>query len=90
MNENDSLAARNNSEQCFQNTIKLRQRRIKERSIVDQDNNLKIGKEINEQLNNRSVDKEKNIKQLQRKILMDRIAEDQDDAEFINNLIDKL
>ena len=90
VNENVSLAARNNSEEWFQNTIKLRQRRIKERSIVDQDNNLKIGKEINEQLNNRSVDKEKNIKQLQRKILMDRIDEDQDDAEFINNLIDKL
>ena len=90
VNENASLAARNNSEEWFQNTIKLRQRRIKERSIVDQDNNLKIGKEINEQLNNRSVDKEKNIKQLQRKILMDRIDEDQDDAEFINNLIDKL
>ena len=51
---------------------------------------LKIGKEINEQLNNRSVDKEKNIKQLQRKILMDRIDEDQNGAEFINNLIDKL
>ena len=90
VNENVSLAARNNSEEWFQNTIKLRQRRIKERSIVDQDNNLKIGKEINEQLNNRSVDKEKNIKQLQRKILMDRIDEDQDGAEFINNLIDKL
>ena len=90
VNENVSLAARNNSEEWFQNTIKLRQRRIKERSIVDQDNNLKIGKEINEQLNNRSVDKEKNIKQLQRKILMDRIDEDQNGAEFINNLIDKL
>ena len=25
VNENDSLAARNNSEQCFQNTIKLRE-----------------------------------------------------------------
>jgi electron transport complex protein RnfB len=90
VNENDSLTARNNSEEWFQNTIKLRQRRIKERSIVDQENNLKIGKEINEQLNNRSVDKEKNIKQLQRKILMDRINEDQDGAEFINNLMDKL
>ena len=90
VNENESLTARNNSEMWFQNTIKLRQRRIKERSIVDQDNNLKIGKEINEQLKNRSVDKEKNIKQLQRKILMDRIDEDQDDAEFINNLIDNL
>ena len=90
VNENDSLTARNNSEEWFQNTIKLRQRRIKERSIVDQDNNLKIGKEINEQLNNRSLDKEKNIKQLQRKILMDRINEDQDGAEFINNLVDKL
>ena len=90
VNENESLTARNNSEVWFQNTIKLRQRRIKETSIVDQDNNLKIGKEINEQLNNRSLDKEKNIKQLQRKILMDRIDEDQDDAEFINNLIDKL
>ena len=90
VNENDSLTARNNSEEWFQNTIKLRQRRIKERSIVDQDNNLKIGKEINEQLNNRSLDKEKNIKKLQRKILMGRIDEDQDNAEFINNLIDKL
>ena len=90
VNENDSMTAKNNSEEWFQNTIKLRQRRIKERSIVDQENNLKIGKEINEQLNNRSVDKEKNIKQLQRKILMDRINEDQDGAEFINNLIDKL
>ena len=90
VNENDSLAARNNSEEWFQNTIKLRQRRIKERSIVDQENNLKIGKEINEQLNNRSIDKEKNIKQLQRKILMDRINEDQDGTEFINNLMDKL
>ena len=90
VNENDSLTARNNSEEWFQNTIKLRQRRIKERSIVDQENNLKIGREINEQLNNRSVDKEKNIKRLQRKILMDRINEDQDGAEFINNLMDKL
>jgi electron transport complex protein RnfB len=71
VNENDSLTARNNSEEWFQNTIKLRQRR-------------------NERLNNRSVDKEKNIKQLQRKILMDRINEDQDGAEFINNLMDKL
>jgi len=90
VNENDSSTARNNSEEWFQNTIKLRQRRIKERSIVDQENNLKIGKEINEQLKNRSVDKEKNIKQLQRKILIDRINKDQDGAEFINNLIDKL
>ena len=89
-NENDSLTARNNSEEWFQNTIKLRQRRVKERSIVDQENNLKIGREINEQLKNRFLDKEKNIKQLQRKILMDRIKEDQDGAEFINNLIDKL
>ena len=90
VNENDSLTARNNSEEWFQNTNKLRQRRIKERSIVDQENNLKIGKEINDQLTNRSVDIGKNIKQLQRKILMDRIDEDQDDAEFINNLINKL
>ncbi len=90
VNENDSLTARNNSEEWFQNTIQLRQRRIKERSIVDQENNLKMGKEINEQLNNRSVDKEKNIKQLQRKILMDRIDEDQGGAEFINKLIKKL
>ena len=90
VNENDSMTAKNNSEEWFQNTIKLRQRRIKERSIVDQENNLKIGREINEQLNNRSVDKEKNIKRLQRKILMDRINEDQDGAEFINNLMDKL
>jgi len=90
VDENDSLTARNNSEEWFQNTIKIRQRRIKERSIVDQDNNLKIGNEINEQLNKRSVDKEKNIKQLQRKILMGRIDEGQDDAEFINNLINKL
>ncbi len=90
VNENDSLTARNNSEEWFQNTNKLRQRRIKERSIVDQENNLKIGKEINDQLTNRSVDIGKNIKQLQRKILMDRIDEDQDGAKFINNLIDKL
>ena len=90
VNENDSLTARKNSEEWFRNTIQRRQRRIKESSIVDQENNLKIGREINEQLNNRSVDKEKNIKQLQRKILMDRIDEDQGGAEFINELMKKL